>query len=371
MQIPLLAEAPRGPAQPATGPGGAEVAHHSVEKHRYGEGGEEYWLYEPAAPKPDSAPVIIFTHGWTATNPAPYGAWIDHLVKRGAIVIYPRYQADLRTPASEFTPNTIAALKAAFERLKTEPGHVTPRWDQCAVVGHSVGGLLAANIAALAAESGLPPMRAVMSVEPGKTRTFAPKFSVELTDLSKLPAETLLLAVAGDSDTVVGDVDAKRVYDESTKVPAANKNYITLISDNHGEPPLNASHFAPVAPDLTYSNGEWKPTLNRGEDGAGGSGPLREKIKERIAERRAAEGSVGTPANSNPPVEQSEAAANGLAAFSVDALDYYGLWKLFDGLADAAFFGKNRQSALGDTPEQRFMGRWSDGVPVKELKVGR
>jgi len=25
--------------------------------------------------------------------------------------------------------------------------------------------------------------------------------------------------------------------------------------------------------------------------------------------------------------------------------------------------------AFGNTPEQRFMGTWSDGVPVKELKV--
>jgi hypothetical protein len=24
---------------------------------------------------------------------------------------------------------------------------------------------------------------------------------------------------------------------------------------------------------------------------------------------------------------------------------------------------------LGNTPQQRFMGVWSDGVPVKELKV--
>ncbi len=54
---------------------------------------------------------------------------------------------------------------------------------------------------------------------------------------------------------------------------------------------------------------------------------------------------------------------------SVDALDYYGLWKLFDGLTDAAFFGRNREYALGNTPRQRFMGLWSDGMPVKELIV--
>jgi hypothetical protein len=53
----------------------------------------------------------------------------------------------------------------------------------------------------------------------------------------------------------------------------------------------------------------------------------------------------------------------------INALDYYGTWKLFDALTDAAFNGKNREYALGNTPQQRFMGVWSDGVPVKELKV--
>jgi len=52
-----------------------------------------------------------------------------------------------------------------------------------------------------------------------------------------------------------------------------------------------------------------------------------------------------------------------------DALDFYGTWKLLDGLLDAAFYGRNRKYALGDTTEQRFMGRWSDGTPVKKLEV--
>lgn len=56
-------------------------------------------------------------------------------------------------------------------------------------------------------------------------------------------------------------------------------------------------------------------------------------------------------------------------ANAVNALDYYGLWKLFDGLTDAAWYGKSRRYALGNTAEMRFMGRWSDGVPVKEIKV--
>jgi len=50
-------------------------------------------------------------------------------------------------------------------------------------------------------------------------------------------------------------------------------------------------------------------------------------------------------------------------------LDYYALWKLFDGLCDEAFYSTNREFALGNTPQQRFMGKWSDGVAVKELFI--
>ncbi|MEZ4892408.1 MAG: hypothetical protein R2778_05270 [Saprospiraceae bacterium] len=51
-----------------------------------------YWLFEPADPKPDSAEVVVFLHGYGAYNPMAYGKWIKHLVAKGNIVIYPRYQ---------------------------------------------------------------------------------------------------------------------------------------------------------------------------------------------------------------------------------------------------------------------------------------
>ena len=336
---------PTSPSQPATGPGGKQYAHASVTKNRYGHGGEEYWIFEPDNPKPAAAPLIVFLHGWGGINPLYYGAWIDHLVKRGNIVVYPRYQASLLTTIQQFTPNTLAAIKDAIARLKAEPGHVKPDLSKFATVGHSVGGLLAANVAALASESGLPRVSAVMSVEPGITE--AP-INIPLADLKKIPAETLLLAVAGDQDTLVRDYDAKRVYNESTRVPAANKDYVTLVSDSHGLPGLQASHRAPTAFDMAYDSGEGigggPAEIVSGSDRAGGL-PTR-RIDGRRSERR-----------------------DRLETMMVNALDFYGTWKLFDGLCDAAFYGKNREYALGNTPQQRFMGVWSDGVPVKELKV--
>ena len=73
MGIPLLlllvgAEAttrPTPPPQPADGPGGGKYPFGGLSMHRYGEGGGQYWIFEPADPIPKSAPVIIFNHGWT------------------------------------------------------------------------------------------------------------------------------------------------------------------------------------------------------------------------------------------------------------------------------------------------------------------
>jgi pimeloyl-ACP methyl ester carboxylesterase len=335
----LAVQRPTPPTQPATGPGGKQYAHTSVTKNRYGAGNEEYWIFEPDAPKPASAPVVIFLHGWGGMNPLYYGAWLDHLVKRGNIVVYPRYQATLLTPIKDFTPSTLAAIKGALHRLQTERGHIKPDLNKFAVVGHSVGGLLAASVAAMADEAKLPKVRAVMSVEPGITES---PINIPLADLKKIPADTLLLALAGDQDTLVRDTDAKRIYKESTNVLAANKDYITLVTDTHGTPALQASHRAPTAMDRSYDNGEGV--------GGGPANPIR----------------VG---NSSSRPDGPTAQDRRLETMMINALDFYGTWKLFDALCDAAFYGKNREYALGNTKEQRFMGVWSDGVPVKELKV--
>jgi len=330
---------PTPPGQPATGPGGKQYTHTGVTKNRYGEGNQEYWIFEPDTPKPASAPLVVFIHGWGGMNPMYYGAWVDHLVKRGNIVVYPRYQATLLTPRQDFLPSTLGAIKDAITRLQSERGHVKPDLNRFAVVGHSVGGLLAASVAALARESKLPQPRAVMAVEPGITE--AP-INIPLADLKKIPAETLLLSIAGDQDTLVKDTDAKRIYYESTQVPAANKDFIMMTTDTHGTPSLQASHRAPTAMDRSYDNG----------DGIGDGAANPERVGNSSSRR-------------NGQANESRR----LETMMVNALDFYGTWKLFDALCDAAFYGKNREYALGDTRQQRFMGVWSDGVPVKELKV--
>ncbi len=134
--------------------------------------------------------------------------------------------------------------------------------------------------------------------------------------------------------------DAKRIYRQSRHIPPSDKNLLLLRSDRHGAPPLLANHAAPTAP-------VFGPQYPKEED----SDWLLDRVEKRLE------------------VQQAEGRYTGHDPLVIDALDWYGTWKLFDGLTDAAFYNRNRQYALGATPEQTGMGQWSDGTPVKPIKV--
>jgi acetyl esterase/lipase len=160
---------PKGPTQPVTGPGSSAFTHSRVVAKMYGTGPTRYWIFEPADPQPESAPVVIFNHGWMAMEPKYYGAWIDHIVMRGNLVIFPVYQDGMHTPMSEFTANAASGIRSAIQTLQNEPGHVKPRLDEVAAVGHSMGGVITANLGAMWNQLGIPRPKALMCVEPGKT----------------------------------------------------------------------------------------------------------------------------------------------------------------------------------------------------------
>ncbi len=321
------------PGQPASGPGGRDYPHAKVITQRLGEGNEEYWLFQPDDPRPAQAPVVVFLHGWGGMDPVRYGAWLRHIVRKGHTVIFPRYQASLMTPASEMTPAALSAVRDALSRLSTE-GPVRPRLDGIAWVGHSLGGIIAANLAATSVELGLPPPALVMGAEPGGESRLA------VEPLGGIPPQTLVLLAVGEDDDIVADHGARAILEGLAHLPRENVELVTIRSEDRSDPPLEADHFAPLA-----SVGDFPPPL----DGAGmpleapagrSTGPIRQRISQRQIDR-----------------------------YAPDALDYYGFWKLLDGLCDSAFRGVHREYALGDTPQQRYMGRLSNGEAVTPIEV--
>lgn len=287
-----------------------EYPHKSVSRQEFGSGATSYWLFEPADPKPDSAPVVVFNHGWLAVNPGAYGAWIDHLVRSGHIVIYPRYQTDLATLPSDFLTNALTAIHDAFDVLETSPKHIHPDRTRFALIGHSAGGNLSAQIAAVAHEHKLPVPRAVVAMMPGQVQ------SIRGPSLAEIPSTTLLVVTAAEDDLIVGDARARQIFAGASAIPTSRKKFVLYLSDLHGSPKLIADHLAPTAAFPGFDTGD---------------GVLSELQMNRA---------------------------------QLNAFDYAGFWRLADITLSAGFSGKTLDEATNRGESFRHLGYWSDGRVV-------
>jgi len=323
----------RAPSQPASGPGGSDYAHGDVLSQRLGVGGDEDWIFQPDNPRPQEAPVVVFMHGWGGTDPAVYGAWIRHLVRKGNVVIYPRYQDRLSSPISEMTDATIRAVTAALARLAAD-GPVRPSGDHIAWIGHSLGGIIAANLSATFASNGLPPPAVLMAVAPGG------ESRLPVGDLSGMPTDMLVLLVVGDADRNVGDTGALAIQAALGHMPSENLGFVTVRSDAHFSYSFSADHFAPLAAAAGFP--PYPSLSSESTSPAAKGGWFAQRRSRRVANR-----------------------------YAPDALDFFAYWKLSEGLLDAAFRGQNRNFALGNTADERFMGTYSDGTPLAPLEVGQ
>ena len=292
---PPTSQAVTPPAQPAHGPGGSQRRHAGTRRTEVGGSSGTVEIFEPTQPRPARAPVVVFTQG---VGPDDYQAWIDHLVGRGSIVIF-QDQPFRDVGLQQRRGGPVAGLRAALAELD-RPGHVRPRLDAMVVVGHSIGAVMAAQLAADAGSRRLPTPRAVFALQPPQEDELGMR-------LGGIPRSTLMLVLASDDDEQVGEAGAQELWAALGQLPAANRDYVKVRSDQRGAVALRADHRFPLS------------------------------------------------SASNPP----------------DALDWFGPWKLLDGLQRCVTARQDCQFALGGTGPQRFMGSWSDGRPVPPLEISR
>ena len=282
------------PGQPSHGPGGSQHRHAAVRSIEVAGAASAVTIFTPAQPTPARAPVVVFTQG---VGPDDYRGWIDHLVRHGSIVVF-QNQPFRTVGLRERRAGLVDGLRAALQTLD-RPGHVRPQPGNLVVVGHSIGAVMAAQLAADAPSQRLPRPRAVFALQP------PPEDQNSLRLLRRIPPSTLLLVLASDQDERVGEEGAKQLWAALGHLPPANRDYVRVRSDKRGSVPLRANHLFPLS------------------------------------------------SAANPP----------------DALDYFGAWKLLDGLQRCATARRSCEFALGATPQQRSMGRWSDGSPVQPLEI--
>ncbi len=304
------------PPQPEQGPGGREYSHQSVIFQDFSSKPDGYWLFEPDSPKPDSAHVVVFVHGYGGYNPMIYGKWIRHLVQKGNIVIYPRYQENMLSPnPSKFSENVSKAVRDALAELAKE-GHVRPVVSDLAFIGHSYGGVVSADLAINYEIHEIPQPKVVMLCAPG-TGHFK---NGRLESYADMPEDIELLIVVNDNDWVVGDEFALKVFNEAVKVK--QRNLLRQYADDHGTPAIEAHHNQTYALDTLFDGGARNYTSKKA-----------------------------------------------LRISTEDAMDYNGYWKLLDAMLDCRRRGENCNFAFGGTAEQTSLGYWSDGTPIRPLEV--
>lgn len=310
------ADGPAASVQPLSGPGGSNYIHAEVIMQDSAQKTDGYWLYEPANPRPDSAHVVVFMHGYAALNPMAYGGWIRHLVRKGNIVIFPRYQRDMwTTPTERFAQNAAKGIRDALQALKTGD-HVRPIDGPLVMIGHSYGGAISAYLGVKYKKYGIPQPKGLLLCAPGT----GPMNGAKLDDYGQMPAGTKLLIVNSNDDQVVKESFQRTIFNTAVNTPT--RNFLKLNADDHGSPAIKAHHNACYSLDEAFDNGMRNPTIYRSY-------------------------LVGV----------------------TNQVDHYGFWKWGDALLDCVRAGENCDFVFGGTEQQKSLGTWADGKKVKEMEV--
>ena len=243
-------------------------------------------------------------------------ALIRHTVRKGSIVIYPRWQTAIATPCpGPFDIEPCIDLGGErHPRRACIPAASAPRsgcshsCDRTSYFGFSFGGIITANLTNRYRKLHLPKPSAIWLEDPhdgGLDGFDEPAVDDSLRGIPASRRSSATRAregVISEPDRADGSCNA--IFPKLGHIPRRNKDLVLTAPDAHGTPALSSPHGVCTA-------------------------------------------------------------RKGLA----DAYDWDFCWKAWDALRDCAYFGPRCRYALGDTPQHRSNGSWSDGVPVAPLKI--
>jgi len=303
------------PEQPKSGPGGSDYRHADWVVDSGGTGANAWYVFQPTRPRPASAPLVVMMHGYGEySGYEMHEEFIRHTVRKGNVVIYPRWQTDFVTPCAAGRQieacmrSALSGIKGGLAWLQSRSNRVQPELDKAAYFGYSFGGIITTNLANRYATLGLPAPRAIFLDDPHDGGLGgAPEAAVDASLAGIPPAVKFICHSSAQgmiSERGKENSSCNAIFPKLGHIPDRNKDLVMLYPDDHGSPRMRAQH------------------------GVCTSWPLPK-----------------------------------------DAYDYYFCWKQFDALRSAAFDGTDEQYALGDTPEHRFNGVWSDGTPIRELRI--
>jgi pimeloyl-ACP methyl ester carboxylesterase len=222
--------------------GGASYPARSTVAGPFVSGAKGVWLFRPAG-KPKR--LVIFFHGQGGeieATPANHRPWIDHLVSRGAIVVYPRYEQVYDTAILD---SATAGVRTALQRLG-------PQALPVVVVGYSRGAALAVEYAAAAPGQHLPVPDAVESVNPVPYGEQA-----HVVDLRPIRPSTILSVLVSEADPHA--TDGMTLLLQRLRKAGFPANHVRLgVARSRGS--FVADHLAPLSSSRAARAAYWAPT---------------------------------------------------------------------------------------------------------------
>ena len=199
------------------------------------------WVFTPAGKPKD---LVVFFHGQGGpdeTTPKNHLPWINHLVSKGSIVVYPRFETFYE---QDPIPYIVDGVQAAEKKVDIDGLPVL-------AIGYSRGGALAVEYGAVANKNKLPAPGEIMSVFPASVGNEG-----SIVDLKTIDPSTQIVILMGQADRVVGRTGARHLLKRLQKggFPARNVR-LDFISS---QPGFVADHGAPLGTSAAAKAAFWQ-----------------------------------------------------------------------------------------------------------------
>ena len=205
-----------------------------------GDGSRVWWWVPDTLRDGDTAPVVVYLHGFALADPEPYRAHIDHLTREGYIVVYPQF--NLTGLGIVFDNDQNQMLARAIVATQVALGSVGARAGSLHLFGHSLGGLLASSWMG----RGGPVAQSLTLANPS-TGAGAPSFvNVEPIDWQQAATATTArtMILTGDADTIAPSSESLGLFGALSGAPS--RVVYQAHSDSRGSPALDADHLSPI-----------------------------------------------------------------------------------------------------------------------------